>query len=108
MKYIPPTKAIGIEVARNFKKILRENNIPIIDVLLFGSLASDNIHKWSDIDIAVIHKPFADAKMQERRTIRRLHKDSRFPVDILCFYPEDMENKLLGIAQEVKKHGIAV
>ena len=108
MKHITPTKEIGIEVARNLKKTLRKNDIPIVDVLLFGSLARNNTHKWSDIDIAVIHQPFANAKMQERRTIRRLHQDRRFPVDILCFHPEDLENKLLGIAQEVKKHGIPV
>ncbi len=97
-----------MEIAKAFKATLLNNNIPVLEVRLFGSLAQGNTHEWSDIDIAVIHKPFSQSIMQERRAIRRLHKERRFPVDILCFHPEDLENKLLGVAQEVKKHGIVI
>ena len=108
MKYNPPTKEAAIEVARAFRKILQEHGIPVIDVLLFGSFANGKTHMWSDIDIAVIHKKFSESRMKERRTIRRLQTEDRYPIDVLCFYPEDLDNKLLGLAQEVKKHGVAV
>jgi predicted nucleotidyltransferase len=108
MKYIPPTKEEALAVAKAYKDILSKNAIPIVDVLLFGSFAHGNPHEWSDIDIAVIHRKFLKSRMKERRTIRRLQEDDRYPIDILCFYPEELENKLLGLAQEVKKYGFAV
>ena len=62
----------------------------------------------TDIDIAVIHRKFNPSRLNERRTIRKLQTDDRYPVDILCFYPEELDNKLIGIAQEVKKSGVVV
>lgn len=108
MQRKPATKERGLQIARKLRQRLKEEGVPIIDVMLFGSLVNGKPHEWSDVDIAVVYRPFKEEIMQERRAIRRLQEDHDVPVDVLCFRPEDLENKLWGVAQEVKKHGMSV
>lgn len=46
--------------------------------------------------------------MKEYSTIARMREDFDVPMDILCFHPEDLENKYSTIAQEIKQYGIPV
>lgn len=108
MKHKPPTKQRGLAIARHMKTQLLSQGIPVIQVLLFGSLAEGKTHRWSDVDIAVVHHPFLPDRMEERSRIRSAREDFDVPMDIVCFRDEDMVNKYLGLAQEVKKHGIPV
>ncbi|TVQ96678.1 MAG: nucleotidyltransferase domain-containing protein [Desulfovibrionales bacterium] len=48
------TVAASIEnVIREYLRILRENNIPVYSLYLFGSHAKGAVHGHSDIDLAV-------------------------------------------------------
>jgi predicted nucleotidyltransferase len=108
MKYRPPSKQRGLAIARKMKERLVADGIPVVDVYLFGSLVNGRTHKWSDVDIAVVHKAFADGRMQERRRVRSLREDFDVPMDIVCLRPEDFDNRYWALPQEVKKHGIPV
>jgi predicted nucleotidyltransferase len=108
MKYIPPTQKDGLRVAKEMKKRLLAAKIPVRQVLLFGSLARGESNKWTDIDIAIIHEAFMDDRFEEKMSIARERTNYDFPTDVICLRSEDLQNPYLGIAKEVKNHGIAV
>ena len=59
-------------------------------IILFGSLATDRIHEWSDIDLLII-------KETEKRPLDRaleaysLLDNYREPVDIIVYTPAEVE-----------------
>ncbi|MFH0770555.1 MAG: nucleotidyltransferase domain-containing protein [Candidatus Peregrinibacteria bacterium] len=108
MKPNTPTKARGLTIARRLKERCIAQGIPVENVYLFGSLATGAMHRWSDVDIAIVYKPFAALRGQERRRIRALREDFDVPMDILCLRSEDMANDYVGIAREVQEKGIPV
>lgn len=108
MTWKPLTKRRGLAIAKEFKQAVEGAGLPIIGVYLFGSLAKGNTHRWSDVDIAVIHRPFAENRMEEHRTIRSQRTRFDIPMDIVCLHPEDLKNRYWGVAQEIKNNGIPV
>ena len=102
-----PTRERGLAIARRMKERLRAEGIPVVNVYLFGSLAHGKTHRFSDVDIAVVHEQFDVSRSQERRKVRSLREDYDVPIDIVCLHPEDMENRFLSISREVQTQGIA-
>lgn len=108
MTWTPLTRRRGIGIARQFKHAVEQAGIPILGVYLFGSLSKGETHRWSDVDIAVIYRPFATSRMEEHRMIRRQRTRFDVPMDIVCLHPNDLEKRYWRVAQEVQKHGISV
>lgn len=98
----------GIDVAKALKRTLLQRNIPVRQVLLYGSLAKNNAHQKSDIDIAVICEPFKPTRLEENVEVARAREDVDLRIETICLHPEDLENKYSTIAQEIMRHGIAV
>lgn len=79
-------KKLKEELNRLIQKIVE---LDVEKIILFGSLASDNIHKLSDIDIIIVKKT-------EKRFLDRLeefykHLKPNYGVDILVYSPEEFE-----------------
>ncbi|MEK7217874.1 MAG: nucleotidyltransferase domain-containing protein [Patescibacteria group bacterium] len=108
MEHRTPTRARGLAIAKRMKERLLAENVPVVNVYLFGSLARGKTHRWSDVDIAVVYRPFLPHDIEERLRIRSAREDFDVPMDIVCLHPEDLDNIFLGIAQEVRHHGIPV
>jgi predicted nucleotidyltransferase len=75
------------EVAR-FVRILTAHGNPE-RVIVFGSLASGQVHEWSDIDLVIVEKtdlPFWQRLRQTRRLLR-----PQVGTDILVYTPEEFE-----------------
>ncbi len=73
---------------RRFVETLRREIDPE-QILLFGSLATGEIHSWSDIDLVIVMK--TDLPFIERlHFIRRLLKP-RVATDLLVYTPEEFE-----------------
>lgn len=108
MTPVAPTKAEALILARKLKDILLSQNIPVEKVFLFGSSARADTHAWSDIDVAVVHRPFLASHFDERIAIRRARRVLDLRIETISFRPEDFENKYFTLAQEVKEHGIPV
>ena len=51
----------------NYLKELKKNNIPIKEAILFGSYATGNYQKWSDIDIALVSDIFAGDRIDDKK-----------------------------------------
>jgi uncharacterized protein len=103
------TKKQGIQAARTLKMLLQKHGIPVQKAYLFGSVAKGTAHLQSDIDIAIVHEPFANSRNEEIRQMCRAESGSGLQnIEVLYFYPDDLDDKYSTIAQEVKRHGIAV
>ena len=98
----------ALELARKFKILLQEAHIPFTALIVFGSAARNEMHEQSDVDVAVIGKPFREDRMQEMHDIRKLRRPLGYKLQPIWFYPEHLENKYSTLAMEIKKDGIRV
>ena len=92
-----------------FKKQL-SLNIPIKKMILFGSLAKGRYHKDSDIDLIIVSDKFRGKKSFKRSIGFYKYWDSDYPVDFLCYTPEEF-NKLkrqITIVREAVREGIEI
>lgn len=91
------------EIIENYISVLRDNNIPIKNVYLFGSYARGNSDEWSDIDIALISDSFEGIRIKDK--IRRITLSVSSSLEILPFRTDDfsLENPL---AKEIIETGI--
>ena len=55
----PLNKNTGVAIARALRAKLMDQGYPVLRVVLYGSVARDQATEDSDLDIAVICKPFA-------------------------------------------------
>lgn len=102
------TREEGMALARKFKEILLEQNLPITDVLLFGSVARNEAHDQSDIDVAIICEPFLPTKHKENTMFRKTRRSIDLRIEPVCLHPKDLDNKFFTLAKEVQDNGIAV
>ncbi len=105
----PPSFQDGMHAAKCLKNaISKRKDILVHEVILFGSVARNDVHEWSDIDIAVICEPFETSKLREVMTLYALHPERDVRISIVVLHPEDMKNKYLSIAQSVEEDGVVV
>ena len=91
---------------------LREfKNLNKIDQMyLFGSRAYGKPNRWSDVDILLVSRRFRGKGVLERSPPLRLKLDIPYPVDMLCYTPEEF-NKLkrqITIVREAVREGIKI
>jgi predicted nucleotidyltransferase len=78
-------------------------------VIVFGSLATDQVHTWSDIDLVIVEQtdlPF----FQRLRRVRRLLQP-QVGTDILVYTPEEFEQlcqERVFFQEEILTKGIVV
>ncbi len=92
------------EVVQFFFNCLREKELKVFRIIVFGSQAKGTATEESDIDIVVVSEDFkrknifkrADmTKDAEIRTIRKF----MVPLDIITMTPEEYENKTSLMAE---------
>ena len=76
--------------------------------IVFGSVARNEMHEQSDVDIAVVGTSFKGDRMQEMYDIRKLRYPLSYKLQPIWFYPEHLEDKYSTLAMEIKKDGIPV
>ena len=56
-------------------------------VIVFGSLATGNVHEWSDIDLVIVNQTNLSF-LQRTRAIRKIIQP-QVAVEILCYTPDE-------------------
>lgn len=102
-----PQRQDALAKARILRQRLLEKKFPVHGVILFGSIAKNRQHEWSDIDIAVICDPFRPTALEENLEIRNARRSIDLRISPICLHPDEMDDPYSTIAQEVKRHGIA-
>ncbi len=83
------SKSSIINLIKEYILRLKENNISIEKVLLFGSIMKGTSREDSDIDIAVISSSFKGDRYSDRRLIVPLRRGIDSRIEPIPFTPED-------------------
>ncbi|MBI1935870.1 nucleotidyltransferase domain-containing protein [Candidatus Woesearchaeota archaeon] len=86
------------------------SDIPLRKMILFGSMATGRAHKDSDIDLILVSDKFRGKKSFRRSIGFYKYWDLDYPVDFLCYTPEEF-NKLknqISIVREAIRKGIEI
>ncbi|MFQ5891105.1 MAG: nucleotidyltransferase domain-containing protein [Gemmatimonadota bacterium] len=77
-------------------------------VLVFGSRARGEALKHSDLDLVIVSDAFRDVAWLDRAVRVIEDCDVRFGVELLCYTPEEYEQKReeLGIVRTASREGI--
>lgn len=98
-----------IKELKQFKhKIGRDYRVE--KVILFGSRSSGKVDENSDVDLIIVGEEFRDKAVLKRSPPLYLEWDLEYPVDFLCYTPEEFEvrKKRLGIVKEAVERGIEI
>jgi len=98
----------GLTLARRFRDLLLQEGIPVQHTIVYGSVARDEATSDSDLDVAVVCKPFLPDRMQETMTLWRARRNIDLRIEPVCLHPDDFDNTLFGLAQEVRRTGVEV
>lgn len=99
-----------LSVLAEFRDRLEEAVGPVEHLVLFGSHARGDTHEWSDVDLLVVSPAFeGDTAVARAGRARRLWP-IHFPVDILCYTPEEFERlrRQVSIVRVALDEGIDV
>ena len=96
-----------IEIIKRYVKELEQHDIPVQEVILFGSYAGKNPRSESDIDLAVISRVFTEDRFQIRRRIVPLRRKIDNRIEPIPFTPDGFAQGGI-LADEIKKTGIKI
>ena len=98
----------NLKLMSEYKKKISKQEIE--KLILFGSRAKGDFNPDSDFDLIVVSKRFKDVKWHKRPYKLYLSWDYDYPVDFLCYTPEEFETMKmrLGIIQNAVKEGIEI
>jgi hypothetical protein len=98
-----------IEELKDFKKEVSKK-IPILKLYFFGSRVKGKYHRYSDIDLIVVSDKFRGLKFRRRPLLLYDYWNLDYPVDFLCYTPEEFEKlrKMITIVREAVKEGIEI
>jgi len=96
-----------IKTIENYISLLKENNIPINNLYLYGSYAKGNFKEYSDIDIALISEIFEGKRILDRKKIRKITLSLSSEIEVIPFNPKDFTNEN-PFAKEILETGIKI
>ncbi len=102
-------KRIIIKQLEDFKKKVSKD-FPLDRLILFGSQATGKTHKWSDVDLVLVSPKFRKLDFEKRGAKMYNYWALDYPVDFLCYTPEEFEKKKAGITviREAVETGIEI
>jgi uncharacterized protein len=96
-----------IELLRKYILELDKYNLHIDEAYLYGSYATGNPGKWSDIDIALISKKFTGIDVFDAEKIARPTINIDYRISPITFKPEDFSTDNLFV-KEILKNSIKI
>lgn len=93
------------KLVNSYKEILEKNQIPVEEIILFGSYAKGTAKPWSDIDLCVISEIFGQDGYEEMVKLKRLTSHLEPLIEPHPYSPKDMENTLDTLVSEIISYG---
>jgi len=94
-----------IETIKKYVNELRNHNIPVQEVILFGSKARGDSREESDIDIAIISDVFSGDRFEDRRRIVPYRRKIDSRIEPIPFSSKSFSESG-NLIDEIKKNGI--
>ena len=97
------------EKLKKFKEKVNKD-MPVKKMILFGSRAQGKTGRDRDIDLIVVSPEFRKLDFFRRGARMYDYWDLRYPVDFLCYTPEEFKklSKMITIVREAVKTGIEI
>lgn len=94
---------------KSFKK-KASAEIPIKEIILFGSRAHGKAKKYSDVDLIIVSPKFKNFDFVERGVRMYDFWDLDLPVDFLCYTPAEFSRakRQTSIIREAIKKGVSI
>lgn len=97
------------EEIEEYVKVLKEDNLPISKIILFGSYAKGTQKKWSDIDLCIVSPKFKNASSaMQYLWLKREIRDIDYAIEPVGFNPKDFSDRYDSLIHEIKKTGIQI
>lgn len=87
---------------------LRRNNFSFDRAILFGSHAKGKAGSKSDIDLCIVSSKFGKDMHKETVKLTSYVSDTDFPIDVVSYKPQDLEDRYDPLASEIRNYGIEV
>ena len=91
----------------NYLRSLRDDRLPIQQVVLFGSYAKGHAHQHSDVDLCIVSSRFSDPVHAIQYLLSKRKLNLRYPIEPIGFHPQDFRSDM-AIIRENKEHGIRI
>lgn len=96
----------GLRKVRQLKERLKTEGVPFDAIYLYGSVARNQAHEWSDIDVAIVGVPFRATRHEENMVVRLLRRDIDSRIEPICLHSEDFQNVYFALAREIERTGV--
>jgi len=93
---------------RKYYQKLKSHNIPVKQIILFGSYAKGAAKPWSDLDLCVVSPVFGKKPFDEMVMLKKLTSDVESLIEPHPYHPKDLKDKWDPLAVEIRKYGIKI
>ncbi len=93
---------------KKYRKILKNNNIPVEKLILFGSFAKNTQYKGSDLDLCVVSHRFGKQPFAEMVMLAKFAAQVDSLIEAHPYSPKDLDDKWDPLANEIRKYGVVV
>lgn len=99
----------NIALVKKFKRKINKS-IRVDKIILYGSRAKGNFHRYSDFDLLIVSPNFKGIPWYKRPAKFYLMWKEDYPLEILCYTPEEIIKRMdkMSIVSEALKEGIEI
>lgn len=97
-----------IRQAKIYKRALESANIPVSQLIVFGSQTKGTARPDSDIDVAVVSPSFGKDYHKELIRLLGVRSDEILEIEPHPLHPNDLNDRWSTLIAEIKKYGVKV
>lgn len=88
-----------------FARVIKNQGIPIVKLIIFGSYAKGKAKKYSDIDLCIVSPKFGKDSIAELQFLLKQSRNVDDRIEPIPLSPEEYQNTSSPFIFEVKKFG---
>jgi len=92
----------------SYGQLLKEQHIPVENLIVFGSYARGTNRSDSDIDLCVVSPSFGHDSFEEGVMLSILAKQINILLEPHPYHPDDLSNRYDRLAREILQYGIQI
>lgn len=94
-----------LNLIRKYRKVLKDNGIPVDKIILFGSYAKGAPKYESDLDLCVVSKDFGKDNYKEMVLLKQLTSNVESMIEPHPYHPNDLKDRFDPLAREIMTNG---
>ena len=100
------TREVAINTAKSFVRDCKLTGLTFYKVLIFGSVARNKLHEWSDVDVLLISDQFGDNVFENLKLYSKIN--IKYPIIETHPYPTNYYKDGDSFIDEVVKDSIEI